>query len=278
MCKLFQIYIHFYLAPIYSIISDGLINVNNQLFLDRFKIKFTSNYLNISHDKLKQLSNPENPLNHLIKMNKQIQGKSQLINDLIQLTSDKIQFNMDEILRDTFEQPTVATCTYAILFEDCFETSKIRHLIIDQLVSIWNTWNEEGFRAHQIIAWKKLSKEQRQIVHRIWNPIGEKVKKPYQIDALIDKQRHEMDKIIRIKEQITRCLESYCQYAYDKQLYLDLLSEIEARLKSDIVRTITIPDKIQTLLPFVNRLNSVTKLNAWERFLAENRKCKNLVI
>ncbi|CAF0809248.1 unnamed protein product [Rotaria sordida] len=256
---------------IYYIISDGLLNLNNELFLDQFKKKFASIYLNISQDKLKQLSNRENPLYHLINIDKQIQGKSKLVNDLIQLTTNKIQFNIDEILRDTFERPTRTTCIYAILFEDCFKTLTLRQIIIDQLLALWNIWEEKGFRASQILGWKKFSNEERQIVYRIWNYIGETAEKQYKIDALIDRHRHEMDEKIQIKEIITKCLEIYCQNACDKQLYFDLLSDMETKLKSEIVRSITIPDQIRLLLPLVDRLNSLEKLNAWKKFLAENR-------
>ncbi|CAF5152442.1 unnamed protein product, partial [Rotaria sp. Silwood1] len=214
----------------------------------------------------------ENPLYHLINIDKQIQGKSKLINDLIQLTANKIQFNVDEILRDTFERPTRTTCIYAILFEDCFKSSRLRQIIIDQLLALWNTWEEKGFRASQILGWKKFSNEERQIVYRIWNYIGETAKKQYQIDALIDRQRREMDEKIQIKERITKCLDTYCQNAFDKQLYLELLSEMETKLQSDIVRSITIPNQIKLFLPLVDRLTSLEKLNAWETFLAQTQK------
>ncbi|CAF3395094.1 unnamed protein product [Rotaria sp. Silwood1] len=257
---------------IYRIISDGLLNLNNELFIDQFEKTFASTQLNISQDKLKQLSNRENPLYHLINIDKQIQGKSKLINDLIQLTANKIQFNVDEILRDTFERPTRTTCIYAILFEDCFKSSRLRQIIIDQLLALWNTWEEKGFRASQILGWKKFSNEERQIVYRIWNYIGETAKKQYQIDALIDRQRREMDEKIQIKERITKCLDTYCQNAFDKQLYLELLSEMETKLQSDIVRSITIPNQIKLFLPLVDRLTSLEKLNAWETFLAQTQK------
>jgi hypothetical protein len=203
--------------------------------------------------------------------------KSQLIDDLIQLATNKIQFNIDEILRDTFERPTSTTCIYAILFEDCFKSSTLRQIIIDQLLALWNTWEDEGFRANQIRSWKKFSDEERLIVQRIWNYVGEKAEKQYQIDSLIDKHRREMDEKIQIKEKITKCLEIYCQNACDKQLYLDLFLEMETQLKSEIVRSIRIPDEIRILQPLADRLNPLEKLYAWKTFLAENRKCKHFV-
>jgi len=261
------------LGNIYRVISDGLINVHNQLFLDQFKKKFTSNYLNISQDKLKQLSNHENPLYHFINIDKQIQGQSQLINELIQLTGNKIQFHTEEILRDTFEKPTRVTCIYAILFEDCFKTSTLRQTVIDHLLVIWNIWEERGFRANEILGWKNFSTDERQIIHRIWDFVSEIAEKQYQIDILIAKQEREMDEKIEIKEKITKCLEIYCRNACDKQLYLDCLSQMDAQLQSGIVRSIIIPNEIKILLPLADRLNPLEKLHSWTNFLAETREC-----
>ncbi|CAF2385070.1 unnamed protein product [Rotaria sp. Silwood2] len=258
---------------IYQILSDGLLNLNNELFLDQFEKKFTSICLNISQNKLKQLSNRENPLYHLINIDKQNQGKSKLINNLIQLTANKIQFDVDEISQETFERPTRTTCVYAILFEDCFKTSTLRQTIIYQLRELWNVWEKEGFRANQILGWKNFSDEERQIVYRIWNYIGETAGKQDKINTLIDRQQWEMDEKIQVKERITQCLEIYCQNAYDKQIYLDLLSDMETKLKSEIVRSIQIPDQIKSILPLVNRLNPLEKLNVWKTFLAQKRKC-----
>ncbi|CAF4025168.1 unnamed protein product, partial [Rotaria sp. Silwood1] len=63
--------------------------------------------------------------------------------------------------------------------------------------------------------WKKFSNEERQIVYRIWNYIGETAKKQYQIDALIDRQRREMDEKIQIKERIHDR-----NFLHSKQYYL----------------------------------------------------------
>ncbi|CAF3343766.1 unnamed protein product [Rotaria socialis] len=268
----YMISVCFQQVSIYRIIYEALINLRNPLFLDRFKSEFASKYLNIPQDRLKQLSSRENPLYHLIAMDKQCHSQSQLVSSLIQLAANKIQITIDEILRDTFERPVRTSCIYAVLFEDCFKNLTLRQIVIDQLLALWNAWEEEGFRANQLLAWKKFSQEERLIVQRIWNFIGEKAEKQSRIDELIDKHRRDMEQKIQIKEKITKCLEIYCRNACDKQLYLDVLSEMETKLKSDIVRSIMIPDEIKLLMPLVDRFAALEKLNAWRTFLEENRK------
>lgn len=202
-------------------------------------------------------------------MDKQMQGQSKLINRLIELSASRIQFTTPEILQNTFERPTRASCIYAVLFEDCFKNLRIRQILVDQLLALWNTWEQEGFRANHLIAWKNFSYEERQIVDRIWNYIGEKAEKQYRIDSLIDKQRRDMEQKIETIERITKCLEIYCQHASDKNSYLDILAEMGTKLRSDSVRSIVIPEKIQTLILSVDRLVVLEKLNAWRRFLAD---------
>jgi hypothetical protein len=256
------------------VITDGLIHVHNELFLDQFKKQFVAVNLNISQDRLKQISNLENPLYHLINIDKQMKGQSQLISDLIQLTANKIQFNNDEIIRDAFEQPSRRTCIYVFLFEVNFKTPTTRQAIVDQLLALWNSWEKEGFRANHILSWKRFSDDERQIVERIWNYVGETAHKQYQIDVLIDKQGREMEEKVVIKEKITKCLEMYCPNLHDKQFYFDLLSEMETQLKSEIVRSIRIPEKIKILLPLADRLNPLEKLHAWRTFLADHQRSK----
>jgi len=267
-----------YLEHIYRILFEGLIHVHNELFLSEFKKLFTLNHLNISQDKLKQLSNHENPLYRLININKQTQGQSQLINQLIQLVASKIQLNTDEILRDTFEKPTRTTIVYAILFEDCFQSSILRQTTIDQLLAIWNTWEEKGLRANQIVGWKKFNNDQRQIVQRIWEYVSEKAKGQFQIDELIAQQQLEMEEKIQIKEKITKCLEIYCRNACDKQKYLNCLADMDKQLEDGILRSIVIQDEIRMLLPRAERLNPLEKLYAWKTYLAENRQCKKILL
>ena len=133
---------------------------------------------------------------------------------------------------------------------------------------------EKGFRTNHIVGWKKFNNEQRQIVLRIWEYVGEKAKKQYQIDTLIAKQQLEMEEKIQIKEKITKCLEIYCQNACDKQKYLKYLADMDKELEDGIVRSIVIPDAIRVFLPLADRLNPLEKLHAWKTYLAENREVK----
>ena len=217
------------------------------------------------------MHNYDNPLYNLINLYRQTRGESVLIRDLIALTTDRMHFTASEILRDTFEHPTQTSCIYMVLFEECFNNSKLRQILVDQLLTLWATWEQDGFLATQIMGWKGFNPQQRETVQRIWNYMSEIAKKQFQIDHLIDNQQREMEEKIRVKEQITKCLENSCQHACDKRVYLDLLSEMEVQLRSKIVRSIQIPKKIEELLPLALRLNPLEKLHAWKIFLGQRQ-------
>ena len=246
---------------------EGIVYIHHPSFLHEFEEQFLRGYSNTPPERFKQLSNHENPLYHLLNCNKQTDGKSEIINRLIQLIANKIQFTNDEILRDTFEKPSRTSIIYVILFDQAFQESKLHQKVVDQLLAIWNTWEERGLRANEIIGWKKFNPDQRQIIQRVWDYVGEKAKKQYQIDRLIAQQQSEMEEKIRIKEKITKCLEIYCRDACDKQTYVTCLADMDKQLESGVVRLIVIPEAIQILLPLADRLNPLEKLYSWKTFL-----------
>ena len=258
------------------VLAEGLVHIHHERFLPEFERQFQLTCLNLSAEKFKQLTNHENPLQQLLMINKQTGEKSELINRLIQLIAKKIQFTSEEILRDTFEKPSRNSIVYVILFDAAFQTSPLHCTLVDQLLAIWNTWEERGLRAHEIVGWKKFSASQRQIIQQIWNYVGDKAEKQYQIDTLIEQQQLEMEEKIRIKETITKCLEIYCFNACDKQKYFDCLTAMDQQLESGVVRSIVIPEAIQILLPLADRLNPLEKLYSWKTFLREHRRNPSL--
>ena len=132
----------------FRVIEEGLVFVHHDMFLKPFKKRFSERNSTISPEKFKQLNNSENPLHHLLKLHRQTRGENPLINDLIRLSSEKIQLTGFEILHDTFDQPTPRSFVYAVLFDPAFHESKLQKAIIDQLLAIWNSWEEQGFRAN----------------------------------------------------------------------------------------------------------------------------------
>ena len=255
----------------FRVIEEGLVFVHHETFLKPFKKRFAERNSTILPEKFKQLTNSENPLHHLLKLHRQTRGENQLINDLIRLSSEKIQLTGFEILHDTFDRPTPRTFVYTVLFDPAFEASKLRRTIIDQLLAMWDDWEEQGFRATQIARWKGFNAEERQTVQRIWNFIGEIAKRQFEIDALVNSQQHELDKKIQIKNQLNLCLDRYCQHAEDRKMYQTILDEIDAKLKSETLRFIKIPKELENLLPLAQLLNPLDRLYAWRIFFAEHR-------
>ncbi|CAF3815715.1 unnamed protein product [Rotaria sp. Silwood1] len=84
-------------------------------------------------------------------------------------TTDNIEINDEEILQDTFHTPNRSSFTYSVLFEDCFQTSKVRKKVVDRLIIQLNTWEEQGLRANEIRQWNNYADDQREVARRIWN-------------------------------------------------------------------------------------------------------------
>lgn len=261
-----------FLEHMYRVLVEGIPHIHHPGFLQQFEEHFLRSYVNTPSERFKQLSNHDNPLYHLLNCNKQTGGKSAIINRLIQLFANRIQFTPEEILRDTFEKPSRTSIIYVILFDPAFQGSQLHQKVVDQLLAIWNTWEQRGLRANEIVGWKKFTPDQRQIIQRVWDYVGGKAQKQYQIDHLIAQQQSEMEEKIRIKEKLTKCLEIYCRDACDKQTYLTCLADMDKQLESGVVRLIVIPEAIEILLPLADRLNPLEKLYSWKTFLRENRR------
>ena len=253
-------------------LAEGLSSIKNTKFLQNLKAQFPIRCLNISQDELKQFSNPANPLINLLRIQKQLTTESSpLIDDLIEITCGKFQFNIEDILHDTFERPTRASSTYRILFDEDLSKLNLRTRIIESLKTIWQTWTKQGLLANQILKWTNLSQDEKDIVQRFWELLAKTTGSKYNITRLIAKQKRAMDKKICIKENITKCLEIYCSNARDQADYLKYLAQIDKGLNSDSVRLIEIPDTIHSLLPMAIRLNPLEKIYAWRTFLLNNR-------
>ena len=226
-------------------------------------------------EKLKQVYNLDNPLNKLIKISDQLPREFPLVNELVQTATANWKFTQQEIIQDAFKRPSATSCVYAILFKSCFRNSTVRLILIDEFLALWNAWEENGLRASEILSWNRFSQAERQIVEMIWKLLSEIYQRQFDIRDLIEKQQEDMKKKIEIKESIVQCLENSCNTASDKDHHLQILFQMEQKLRSETVQSIQIPSEILALIPFATRLNAVAKLYAWKRFLIEYQKGKS---
>lgn len=244
--------------------------MKNEKFIEAFRRRFIEKFVQPPYDRFKNLSDTENILSRLLKIHNSLKEPSNLVINLLGLVTDKLTFTENEVLRDTFTRPNSTSSVYVFLFDPAFKDFQVQKRIISLLLNIWNYWQQHGLRASELLAWKKFSNKERDVAMKVWNFMSELSKKPTTIIDLIEEQNKDMEEKLKMKEQVTRCLETCCKYAANKDFYLDVLFRMETKLRSESLRSVEIPAEIQKLVPYTAKLNFVADLEAWKQFLVKS--------
>ncbi len=220
---------------------------------------------------LKDLQSRDNPLLHLINIDKQQNRQNTLVKDLIGLATTLIEVCKDDIVLETFYHPSRQNFTYAILFDKSFDSFPIYTHVINHLNEQWKQWIAEGVLAYDVLTWKGFSREQQVIAREIWTLVTQTTKEKLQIDAVFDASHREMQAKLEMKEKIVTCLNAYCQHATDKDLYHQQVREWHQRFEREIIKSIQIPKTLQDIVPFAEKLNPYANAHSWQVFLKQRR-------
>ncbi|CAF3907546.1 unnamed protein product, partial [Rotaria sp. Silwood2] len=216
---------------------------------------------------LKQIQSHQNPLFHLINIDKQKNRQNTLVKDLISLAASLIEINETEILNDTFYLPSCENFTYAILFDESLNSLPIYTQTINHLNAKWKKWETNGVMAHDVWVWKGFTIEQKAVVRKIWALVTQVTKEKYQFDALFDATHRTMKAKLEMNEKVVTCLNSYCQHANDKDIYHALVREWHDRFQREIIQSIDIPKMLKDIVPFAEKLNPYANVCSWRAFL-----------
>ena len=204
---------------------------------------------------------------NLLDIHKRINGSSELINALLDLTVSKTEITTREIFIYLMDSPTKTSRIYIILFDEYLKNSKLQEFTIKQLIQVRQNCDKDPLVAMlSELKRKNLTKEEQDILEKTWSCPG-----LCDADNLVVEQNHESESKIEIFKKAAskiECLEIYCHDASDLQTFVDYFDKMNANLES------TVPEQIEPLLPLVNYLNLARKLNAWERFLAQTERCE----
>ncbi|CAF4535337.1 unnamed protein product [Rotaria sp. Silwood2] len=255
-------------------IENSVLLVQSQKFLNEFKFKYQTNVVKAYPNNLKELTNSNNPLSILIKIDQETKYQNAFLRELIQMAFKDIKIQDDEILQDTFYQPNETTFTYTVLFNPSFKTTPIRQYIVDKLLAQSLYWEDTGLRADEVWTWTKYSKAQRAVADKVWEHIGVVSTKKLEIDKLINTENDKMQEKLKITNMIPSCLDIYCSNATDKQYYKDLLHDITNSFTDKIVRAVVIPEEIEKFVPIAKRLDPYSKSNVWHLFREQQSACK----
>ncbi|CAF3044828.1 unnamed protein product [Rotaria sp. Silwood2] len=237
------------------------------MVLDAFVDKFVADHIEPKKYIIKNMTHYNNPLNRLIELcHQQSQTPNELLAHLFARCVNEIRPDKDELLRETFLEPARDTCTYVILFNDCFASLPIRQETLNQLNDIWSTWERQQLTYEQLWRKKHYHADQEYCFNKIWDAVGKYNGRQYQIGVLFDTAHKDMMEKTRTKEKITTCLNEYCDRANDKQKYLNLLIEMQRQLERSVINQIQIPPELKQLVPLVERLIPFSQSNAWLRF------------
>lgn len=227
-----------------------------------YRYEWDNSFLNIT-DK-------NNLLYKLIEFDKKTK-KNTLARDLIQLISDKGHVDDTELMNNAFYYPTKENSIYMILFEDYFGTLSIRMRIIKKLISKLINWSYNGFNNNEISRWSILCYAQREVANKIWDFIGKHTDQDICFGILIYDANKQFEAILAVQENTKSCILSYCQDAYDTHLYFDLFQNLEENLLERRLEDLKLPEELDKLRPFVDRLNPISKLSAWRKFLKQKK-------
>ena len=252
------------LETLYSVIVDGLRDVENESFRRQFKKKF------LEKDLRKQTRISDDVLQKLIDINSQMSRPSLLIYDLIELICQQTEISHNDLMRDTFYQPSNSSLTYIMLFEYPFVCLPIHRTVMEKLLLIWTEWEKDGFLAADLNRWNLLPIEQRQIACQIWSLMKKNCQSLNNLEELIKSENEIFERIISIKENVAACLMNYCASALDNKDYSKCIDLIQKQLDKTKVKSIRIPQKISDLQPTAQRLNSIYQSRIWQKYLSEN--------
>ncbi len=268
-----------YLDSIFVVLDDGLFHVENKLFRVQFRKRFDLKYLiDKQQDIFKDIDNEDNPLLKLIELDQRKTIKSILVRDLIELISEKIEMTKYNLIQDTFYQPNKSTLTYRVLFDQSFVTLQIYIKIIEQLFLKWDEWEAEGFHVMEINSWSALNPNQQQVACQIWNLIGENLGKTMRFEQLIDEAKRKIEDITKTIENVTLCINNYCQDTCDRNYYLTHLQNLRNQLNRTTISYAKISKEIELLKPSADRLQPVFSSCVWQTYFKQNVESKSKLI
>ena len=237
------------------------------MILDAFVEQFFANYVTRNNQILKMITHSNNPLNRLIDLrNRKSQQSNNLLSRLLTRCSNEMRPEQDELLRHSFIEPARDTCTYAILFNDCFASLPIRHETLERLAVIWTMWEDRQMTYEQIWRKRQYNTDQEHCFSKIWEAVGKHIGKQYQIAGLFETAYKEMMEKTKLREKIATCLKDYCNQANDRLIYMIYLSVLQHQIEQSVIGEIRVPHELKQLVSFVERLTAFSHLHAWRSF------------
>jgi hypothetical protein len=130
----------------------------------------------------------------------------------------------------------------------------------------------------EINSWSALNPNQQQVACQIWNLIGENLGKTMRFEQLIDEAKRKIEDITKTIENVTLCINNYCQDTCDRNYYLTHLQNLRNQLNRTTISYAKISKEIELLKPSADRLQPVFSSCVWQTYLKQNVESKSKLI
>lgn len=259
-------------------VSDAIIivgsNIKNTAFIREFEKKIKDDFFLPNEDQIKIIHSVKNPLKTLIELSRRREAIV-LVKHLIEIFCDRITIEDDELLMNALKNPTNNSLTYVILFEYCFIDVPLRQNLLNRLTKVWNIWEEQGLKSYHIKIWQNFYPDQRHYFTEIWNVVEKFAEKRYPVKNLFDVQYQKLLQLIKLKENIVNCINTYCLKCSDKEKYLEFLQLMQQQIDDGVMRNFVIQPELKELEPIITHLSHISQSNAWMHYYKRKTKSQN---
>ncbi|CAM2726707.1 unnamed protein product [Rotaria socialis] len=209
----------------------------------------------------------QNPMYHLMNIDKLQNRKNKLVKALIASAASLIDISEEDVLNDAFYLASRETFTYAVLFDESLNSLPIHAQAIIHLKNKWKSWESTGIHAQEVSRWQSFTMEQTAIIHHIWTLVIPAKGSIHPLDGLFDATHRNMKAKMEMNDKVVTCIDAYCQQASDKDAYYELVRQWHDRFDREVVKSIEISPSLKRIVPFAEKFNQFANVRSWRAFL-----------
>jgi hypothetical protein len=249
-------------------------NVQNEKALKAFKLHFKNTIVQ-SYLALMKIMDTRSPL-YLLLQNTRKSPNIKLTVELMEICTDAIKLNDNDIYSDAIEKPNENSFISTILFNPYFNKLNIHQAAVNQLKDFLKRKKEIGLQLEDLNRTRNFSRNQNEHFRKIWKYVQQFCGQQPSMETLLYTAHKQLEEKSSIKEKIQLCLTTYCKNATDIEQYQLEIDQLAHQLTNSAIKFIQIPDKISQLVPFADVLNPYNTCKTWLNFWQNEQNNLNI--